>query len=61
MARPQVYVFFRPGHFYPLELVNDEDARANAECNPGTIRVEDGHGRVIWPVVEPTQDTEPVA
>lgn len=33
------YTFFREGGFYPLMLGSDEEARANGECNPGTLRV----------------------
>lgn len=44
----QLYVFFREGHFYPIELLDDEDAKHNAELNPGTLRVEDHKGRVVW-------------
>lgn len=44
-----LYVFFREGMFYPIELADDDDARVNAECNPGTLRVEDAFGRVVWP------------
>jgi hypothetical protein len=43
-----VYVFFREGMFYPITLRNDEDARRNAECNPGTLRVEDIDGNIVW-------------
>lgn len=42
------YIFFREDMFYPINLKNDEDAIANAECNAGTIRVEDVFGNVIW-------------
>ena len=47
-------VFFRKGGFYPLDMPTipdktiEEVARDNAECNPGTVRVEDIHGRVLW-------------
>jgi len=43
-----IYIFFREDMFYPLSLVNDEDAIVNAECNPGTLKVEDTNGRVVW-------------
>ena len=33
------YTFHRKEGFYPLVLQSDEEARANAICNPGTIRV----------------------
>lgn len=42
------YVFFRDGFFYPIGLTDDEDAKVNAECNPGTIRVERLNGDVVW-------------
>lgn len=42
------YVFFRKDMWYPIEMKDDADACANAECNPGTMRVEDISGRVVW-------------
>jgi hypothetical protein len=43
------YIFFRDGgHFYSLEMKDDADAMANAELNPGTTKVEDIGGRVVW-------------
>ncbi len=53
-----IYVFIREGHFYPLQLGSDEEARANAECNPGTVRVETTGGRVVW---EPNDASPPTA
>ncbi len=51
-------VFFRADMFYPLDIppmpgdypgkTIKEIARDNAKCNPGTIRVEDLHGNVLW-------------
>jgi hypothetical protein len=46
--RKTPYLFFRKDMFYSLEMKNDDDARVNAECNPGTLRVEDISGRVVW-------------
>lgn len=46
MNRP--YIFFRQDDFYFIELRDNKDAIANAECNAGTIRVEDVFGNVIW-------------
>lgn len=47
-----IYIFHRKEGFYPLELPNDADARANAECNPGTTRVtNETTGEQIWPVI----------
>lgn len=48
MGEKRIYLFFRGGFFYPLELADDADAIANAECNPGTSRVEDLDGNVVW-------------
>ena len=48
----EVYVFFRKTDdgefFYPLELLSEDDAKDNAACNPGTVRVEDLAGKIIW-------------
>ena len=47
-------VFFREDTFYPIEIplivgkTIKEIARDNAKCNPGTIRVEDLNGHVLW-------------
>jgi hypothetical protein len=48
----QPYLFIRATHFYLIDLHGDEDARANAECNPGTVRVENMQGRQVWPIEE---------
>lgn len=55
-----VYLFFREGGFYPLELTNDEAAKANAEANPGTIRVENAVTKALvwWKPAEPTTHHE---
>lgn len=46
------YIFFREGMFYPVELRDDDDARANAECNPGTLKVENLlTNEIVWPRV----------
>lgn len=35
-----IYLFVRPEvGFYPLDLGSDDEAIANAECNPGTLKV----------------------
>ncbi|WP_165931114.1 hypothetical protein [Stenotrophomonas sp. ATCM1_4] len=46
----KLYLFFRPEGFYPLQLSDDETAVAHAECNPGTVKVEEWTGRLVWPV-----------
>ena len=43
------YIFYRYDMFYMIDLMDDADAVANAECNPGTRRVEDMRGNQIWP------------
>lgn len=43
------YIFFREDGWYPMEFKDDAEAIANAECNPGTIRVEDAVKEyVVW-------------
>jgi hypothetical protein len=44
----QVYVFFRSEGWYPIECKDDEDAKNQAETNPGTVKVEDVAGRDVW-------------
>jgi hypothetical protein len=44
----KVYIFFRKEGWYPLNLGSDEEARANAEHNPGTLKVETVQGRLVW-------------
>lgn len=41
-------VFFREGAFYVIDLPTDEDLASHARCNPGTLRVEDIEGNVLW-------------
>lgn len=50
LASPKrTFIFIREGGFYPLELP-EATVADNAECNPGTIRVEDAlTGEVVWP------------
>lgn len=52
----RIAIFFREGIFYPLELLDprkcgktlEQQAADNAACNPGTLRVEDINGKVLW-------------
>ena len=46
--RQTPYLFFRKHTFYTIPMKDDADAIANAECNPGTIRVEDMDCRTVW-------------
>lgn len=48
-----IYTFHRAGGFYLLELGSDEEARANAECNPETVKVvNEITGETVWPNCE---------
>jgi hypothetical protein len=51
-------LFFREGGFYPIELSGVKDAKQevadHVALNPGTLRVEDLQGNVLW---EPTTTT----
>lgn len=44
-----IYIFFRENDaWYPVELSDDDEARRNAECNPGTVRVENLNEEKVW-------------
>ena len=43
-----IYIFFRAEGWYPIQLEDDKDAIANGNSNPGTIKIEDAFGRLIW-------------
>ena len=44
----RTYAFHREGAFYLLDLPSGTVAD-NAECNPGTLRVEDmDTGEIVW-------------
>lgn len=42
-------LFFREEGFYVIDLPADDDLNAHAVANPGTIRIEDATGKVLWP------------
>ncbi|WP_257556476.1 hypothetical protein [Sphingobium sp. CFD-2] len=42
-------IFFREDCFYIIDLPPNDDLNAHAECNPGTLRIEDVNGNVLWP------------
>jgi len=57
MVLPTTFVFFREGSFYPIEMPESECknysnykemAKANAEKNKGTIKVELLDGTLLW-------------
>ena len=45
-----LYTFIRSDGFYFLDLKDDAEAAANAECNPGTLKVKTSDGRLVWPL-----------
>lgn len=49
----KTYIFYREEGFYFIDLKDDADAIANAECNYGTLRVEDLRGNIIYPIYQP--------
>lgn len=44
-----LYIFFRKEGWYPVEAKDDADVLRHVPLNPGTLRVENVEGRVIWP------------
>ena len=44
----QTYIFFRKEGWYPVELPDVAAVQKNVELNPGTIRVEDVDGKIVW-------------
>jgi hypothetical protein len=43
----QIFIFFRKEGWYPIEIP-PEQLIANVEHNPGTLRVEDLDGNIVW-------------
>lgn len=43
----ETFIFFREGMFYPVEIPPDQ-LIANVELNPGTLKVEDVKGNIVW-------------
>lgn len=44
-------VFFREGRFYVVNTYEDEgfaELAEHARLNPGTLRIEDMHGNILW-------------
>lgn len=42
-------IFFRESGFYVIDLPADDDLNEHARLNPGTLRIEDAVGNVLWP------------
>lgn len=48
-GKPRTFIFHREGMWYPLELPENDDLAAHAECNPGTLKITDAvTGKVLW-------------
>lgn len=45
-------IFFRAEGWYPITLPVGEDLEPHVKCNPGTLRIEDIKGKVLWPKPE---------
>lgn len=49
----ETVIFFREGMFYPIQLSGlkptQEEVADHAALNPGTLRIEDLNGNVLWP------------
>lgn len=43
----ETFIFFRESVFYPVEIPRSQILE-NVELNPGTLRVEDIQGTVVW-------------
>jgi hypothetical protein len=48
MSKMKTYLFFREGHFYPVEEESDEKVLKHVPLNPGTTKIETIDGRVIY-------------
>jgi hypothetical protein len=48
----EIMIFFRSEGFYPVQAVKGisltQQALDHAELNPGTLRIEDASGTVLW-------------
>lgn len=54
MKKPHgiIALFIRDEHFYPIQFMGDEapevEAAHHAALNPGTRRIEDMDGNILW-------------
>jgi hypothetical protein len=44
----RMVIFFRDNGWYPLELPVSDDLASHAQTNPGTLRIEDADGNILW-------------
>ena len=47
-AVTQIVIFHRAEGWYPLELPVTDDLVSHAENNPGTIKISDIDGNILW-------------
>lgn len=46
---PDTLVFIREEGFYPIEApATVAEAKKHADMNPGTLRIEDVRGNILW-------------
>jgi len=48
LASYKTYIFFREEGWYPVECRDDDEVPEHVALNPGTLKVEDTHGRLVW-------------
>lgn len=50
MTKPKMrtVIFFRKEGFYPIETPVDDDLAHHAGLNPGTLKIEDTKGNILW-------------
>lgn len=49
MESDRVVIFFRKEGFYPVQFTPNCKVEDHVRLNPGTIRVEELNGKIIWP------------
>lgn len=47
-ALTRMVIFHRAEGWYPIMVRENEDLAAHAELNPGTLRIEDTEGNILW-------------
>ena len=47
-ALTRTVIFFRKEGWYPIAVRENEDLAHHAELNPGTLRIEDIAGNILW-------------
>lgn len=48
-GKPRPVMFHRKEGFYVIDLPENDDLSAHAECNPGTLQITDAMtGEILW-------------